>query len=88
MVYLNLYLTSNDKTFEYCSLQKDKNYKIALVKLVGEINNSDSRSLLLLCNTNLNVDENNNNIVIEKNNKNTICNILKRNINFILLEFV
>ena len=51
MVYLNLHLTSNDKTFEYYSLPKkilDKNYEIALVKVDGEIN------------CNVSVDENNN----------------------------
>jgi hypothetical protein len=59
MVYLNLHLTSNDKIFEYYSLPKkilEKKYEIALIKLDGEINNSNSGF----------VDENNNFITEKK----------------------
>lgn len=83
MVYLNLHLTSNDKTFEYYSFPikiLNKNYEIAMIKLDGQINNSNLESKLLLNNINLNVviDKNNNilasNIDKEKNNKKTIPN--------------
>lgn len=65
MVYLNLHINFSDKTFEYYSLPKkilDKNYEIALIKLDGEINNS----VLLHCNTNINIDiDENNNILAD-----------------------